>query len=75
VEVSTTGDVWRRRRWHCKASRAWLRLGNPMQCIVAVGPLLTRSSSLPRQERSMMLFQHWRYGSSMNPGWYQTTQA
>jgi hypothetical protein len=75
VKVSTTGDVRRRRGWHCKTSQAWLCWGNPMQCIVAVSPLLTRSSSLPWQERSMMLFQRWRYGSLMNPGWHRATQA
>jgi hypothetical protein len=61
VKISTTGDVWRRRGWHCKTSRAWLGRGNLMQCIVAVGSLLIMSSSLPRQEHSTTLFQRWRY--------------
>jgi hypothetical protein len=46
-----------------------------MQCIFPVGPLLIRSSSLPRQECSTTLFQRWRYGSLMNPRWYRATQA
>jgi hypothetical protein len=75
VEVSTTGDVWWRQGWHCKTSQAWLSQRNLIQCIVAVGPLLKRSSSLQWQEYSTMLFQRWRYGSSTNPGWYRATKA
>jgi hypothetical protein len=47
VEASMTRDVSRGRGWHCKTSWAWLGRGNPMQCIVVVGPLLTRSLLLP----------------------------
>jgi hypothetical protein len=49
VEVSTTGNIWRRQGWYCKTSRVWLSRGNPMQRIVLVGQLLTRSSSSPRE--------------------------
>jgi hypothetical protein len=75
VEIPTTGNVWRRWGWHCKIAWAWLNWGNQMHRIVAVGPLPTRSSSLPWQEHSTALFQCWRYGSSMNPGWYRASQA
>jgi hypothetical protein len=63
VKVSTTEDVWRRRGWHCKASRAWFSWGNLMQYIVPVGPLLTRSSSWmkPRQEHPTTFFHDWYY--------------
>jgi hypothetical protein len=39
-----------------------------MQCLAPVGPLVTRSLSLPRSECLTMIFQRWRYGPSPYPG-------
>jgi hypothetical protein len=43
--------------------------------LASVDPLLTRSPSLSWLECSTTLFQRWRYGSSMNPGWNRAAQA